>query len=300
MNRLSSIKNRLAELAHAIQFAHSVFALPFALFAAVLADRRWPNTLPLLLILVCMVAVRTIAMAYNRLADKHFDAANPRTATRALPAGRLTTRHLLTLMLAAGIVGIVAAGTFQLAFANPWPIIFIVPLFLYICGYSHAKRFTAACHLYLGSVLGLSVPATVLALTGSLADACQPGILILFAAIMLWTAGFDIIYALLDIDFDRRTGLHSLPARFGAARALMLARVFHLLAWLAFAAALPLLHLGSIYAVGLIAAAVLLITQHRLVRPDDFSRVNAAFFTTNGLLSIFLSCAGIVDVLMRR
>jgi 4-hydroxybenzoate polyprenyltransferase len=245
-----------------------------------------------------MVAVRTVAMAYNRLSDKHFDAANPRTATRALPAGRLAPRHLWTLLIAAASLAVLAAVTFAVAFDNVWPIVFIAPLFLYICGYSHAKRFTAACHLYLGSVLGLSVPATVLALTGSLAEAYTPGILILFAAILFWTAGFDILYALLDIDFDRRTGLCSVPAKFGPARALWLARGFHLLAWLGFATAGLVLHLGPIYAVGLLAAAILLIVQHRLVRPDDFSRVNAAFFTANGLLSIFLSCAGIIDVLI--
>lgn len=286
---------RIAVLLEAIKFAHSIFALPFALFACFLAADDWPAASKVVLIVVCMVCVRSLAMCYNRLVDQSLDKHNPRTADWALPAGALTRRFVWVFAALAALAAAIAAYAFKHFFNNSYPIALLIPLIIYVCAYSHAKRFTWLCHFWLGSVLGLSVLATFVAI-----DPSQIGIgaVLLTLAVALWTAGFDIIYSMQDIDFDRRRGLCSIPARFGIRSGLWVARSLHLAAFACFALAGPCSGLTWIYLCGVIVAGSLLIYQHRLIRADDLSRVNVAFFTVNGFLSIFLSATGILDVIL--
>jgi 4-hydroxybenzoate polyprenyltransferase len=287
---------RLLEL---IRFSHTVFALPFALLAAALAWKdepfRWPD---LAGILLCMVFARSAAMAFNRLADRHLDARNPRTAGRHLPAGLLGvgTVWAFTALCAAGFV---AATLLFLGREppNPWPLYLSGPVLLFVCGYSLAKRFTSLAHLWLGAALMLAPVAAWVAVKG-LTDLAVP--LILGAAVMGWVTGFDILYACQDADFDRAAGLHSVPARLGVARSLRAAAgchavMFVLLVALGFASP----HLGAVYFAGLGAVGVLLVYEHALVRPDDLSRVNRAFFHVNGVISVGLLLLVLAQLALR-
>ncbi len=287
---------RLLEL---IRFSHTVFALPFALLAAALAwadePFRWPD---LLGILLCMVLARSAAMAFNRLADRRIDARNPRTAARHLPAGLLGvgTVWAFTVACAAGFV----AATLLFRWRdppNPWPLYLAGPVLLFVCGYSLAKRFTSLAHLWLGAALMLAPVAAWIAVKG-LADLTVP--LILGAAVMGWVTGFDILYACQDADFDRAEGLHSVPARLGVRRSLRVAAgchaaMFALLVALGFASP----HLGAVYFAGLAAVGVLLVYEHALVRPDDLTRVNRAFFHVNGVISVGLLLLVLVQLAVR-
>jgi 4-hydroxybenzoate polyprenyltransferase len=291
-----------------VRFSHTVFALPFALLAAVIAWHqnaaegvawRWRE---LAGILVCMVFARTAAMAFNRLADRHLDAANPRTAGRHLPSGQLGTATvwIFTLACAAGFI----ASTLLFLLAdppNPWPLILCVPVLLFLLGYSFTKRFTALAHFWLGAALLLAPVAAWIAVRGipSIADLTAP--LLLGLAVLFWVAGFDIIYACQDVEFDRRAKLHSIPARLGVKAALRPAMLCHLLMLVLLVAlywgASPLL--GPVYLVGVGAIAVLLAYEHSLVRPDDLSRVNQAFFHVNAVISIGLFVLVLVDMAVR-
>ncbi|HWG45779.1 MAG TPA: UbiA-like polyprenyltransferase [Gemmataceae bacterium] len=280
-----SILRSLLEL---IRFSHTLFALPFALTSAALAWKRSGfHALQLLGILLGMVFARSAAMAFNRLADRRYDALNPRTAMRHLPAGRLTAGvvWLFTLLCAAGFV---ASTLIFLVFDNPWPLYLSVPVLLFLCAYSFTKRFTPLSHVWLGASLGLAPLAAWIAIRGvvSLSDLATP--LVLGGAVLFWVTGFDIFYACQDVDFDRRARLRSIPATLGVRTSLRLALLCHLvmlglLAGLYWAAA-P--NLGAIYAAGVAAVALLLVYEHWLVRPDDLSRVNQAFFQVNGVISI--------------
>lgn len=287
----------LRQLLEMIRFSHTLFALPFALLGALLAWRAeppvelapWPRQL--LGVLLCMVFSRTAAMAFNRLADHALDARNPRTAGRHLPAGLLsrTTVVLLTLASAAGFVA--STGLF---WPNPWPLALALPVLAWLLGYSYAKRFTALAHFWLGAALMAAPVAAWLAIRGELSAApCVLG-----GAVLSWVAGFDIIYACQDVDFDRREGLRSVPARLGVAGALRVAAACHL-ATLACLAALPWFYpaLGWVYGAGVAGAAVLLAVEHALVRADDLSRVNQAFFQVNAVLSVGLLVVSAVDLL---
>lgn len=284
MERVSAVPRafvaHLRETAEMIKIQHTVFALPFALIALITAaGSSWPELRVWLWVLVAMVAARTAAMTFNRLADHRYDAANPRTSARALPAGRLgrrfawgvTTLSVAVLMLAAGMLNRTCLLLSPVAVAV-------------LLGYSFAKRFTTWAHVWLGLSLGMAPAAAWLAVTGRLA----PAPLVLGAAVSLWVAGFDIIYSLQDKAFDRAHGLFSAPARLGADRALWLARGGHLLALAGFAVFAAMAGGGVLRAAAVVAAAGLLVWQHRLVKPDDLSRVDAAFFTTNGILSVLM------------
>ncbi len=264
-----------------IRFSHTVFALPFALASAALAwktagEFRW---LDLLGILLCMVCARSAAMAFNRLVDRRIDAANPRTANRHLPAGTLSLPVVIafTVLSCAGFV----AST--LLFTNAWPLYLAVPVLLFLLAYSLTKRFTSLAHFWLGFSLMLAPIAAWIAVRG-LGDLGTP--ILLGAAVQFWVAGFDILYACQDADFDKRLGLHSVPARFGVKISLRIAAgchafMFAVLICLAFANP----ELGWIFRIGLLGIGGLLIYEHRLVKPDDLSRVNAAFFQVNGIIS---------------
>lgn len=260
-----------------IKFEHSVFALPFALTGAMLAARGLPSARQLFWIVVAMVGARSAAMSFNRIADLRLDAANPRTATRALPAGLVSVRF-------AAVFTAVSAGLLVLAAYQLNPLCFqlspvaLVLLFLY----SYTKRFTWLTHLVLGLCLGLAPAAAWIAVRGSL----DWPILLLSAAVTLWVSGFDIIYACQDLEFDRQAGLFSLPRRLGIRRALQVASLLHLLMLGLLAALAAVLNLGWVSLLGLAVVAALLAYEHHLVKPHDLSRINAAFFTVNGYISV--------------
>ena len=285
---------RIPLLLGLIRFSHTVFALPFALSSAVLAwQDEWPVggrqiALDLAGILLCMVFARSAAMAFNRLADRHIDAKNPRTASRHLPAGLLTPAAVWTFTVLCAMGFVASTALFLLSSDNPWPLYLSVPVLLFIGAYSYTKRFTALAHFWLGASLLLAPVSAWIAVRGL--DGVGGTPLVLGLAVLFWVAGFDILYACQDVDFDRRAGLASVPARLGVRNSLRLALACHvvmvaLLAVLFWVAA-PL-H-GVVYAVGVVAVAVLVAYEHWLVRPDDLSRVNQAFFTVNGVISIGL------------
>ena len=275
-----------------IRFSHTIFALPFALSSATLAwkksEFRW---LQLLGILLCMVTARSAAMAFNRLIDRKIDAANPRTAKRHLPAGLLSV-PAVGLFLVLCSCAFVASSLLFLP--NDWPLKLSIPVLVFICMYSITKRFTALAHFWLGASLMLAPLAAWIAILG-LQSLTTPTLLGL--AVMFWVAGFDILYACQDADFDRQAKLHSVPAALGIANALRIAALCHAV----MAALLIALYfvadprLGRIYFAGVIAVAVLLIYEHSLVRPTNLSRVNAAFFTVNGVISIGLFILILID-----
>ncbi|MCU0228797.1 MAG: putative 4-hydroxybenzoate polyprenyltransferase [Bryobacterales bacterium] len=279
-----------------IRFEHSIFALPFALTGALLAWRVGGSPTSALApqlgwIVVCMVAARSAAMAFNRLLDADIDARNPRTRSRHLPAGLLSVRFAWGFTILSSIVFLVGARAL-----NPL-CFYLAPIALAILFfYSYTKRFTSFSHVVLGFCLGIAPAAAWIAITGGL----DPRILALTLAVTLWTAGFDIIYSCQDFAFDQQAGLHSMPARLGIAGALVVARTFHVgmlaaLAWMVFAFGLGL------YAwLGILAVAALLAWEHSLVRADDLSRVNAAFFTANGYVSILFFLFWSADILWNR
>jgi 4-hydroxybenzoate polyprenyltransferase len=273
-----SVISSLGEASDMIAFKHSVFALPFALMSLISATGgAWPAPRIWLWVVVAMVAARTAAMSFNRLADHRFDADNPRTADRSLPAGRLSRRFAWVLTSVSSVVFVIAAA--QL---NRLCLVLAPPTLLVLFGYSLSKRFTSTAHLWLGSALAIAPVGAWIAATGSLAG---PPV-VLAAAVMFWVAGFDTIYSLQDEDFDREHGLRSLPALLGPARALWIARGFHLLAIVGFSAFAVAVGGGWIRWTAVGGAAALMAWQHRLVRADDLSAVDAAFFTANGLLAV--------------
>lgn len=274
-----------------IKWEHSVFALPFALCGAMLAASGVPSAHQLLWIVIAMVAARSAAMAFNRLADATIDAANPRTRTRALPAGHLSPAFVATFVAVSCGVFILAAA--QLNRLALWlsPVALAVLLL-----YSYTKRFTRWSHLVLGFALGIAPAAAWIAVRGSL----DPRILLLTAAVTFWVAGFDVLYACQDLDFDRQAGLYSIPSNFGIGKSLWVARAFHLAMLLLLVLLLPVFGLGKIALAGIFAVALLLAYEHSLVKADDLSKLNAAFFTMNGVISVvfFLFVSG--DLLIRK
>ena len=286
---------RLIDLLGMIKFSHTLFALPFALFGAALAaygpggwhgrGRDWLG------IVLCMALARSAAMAFNRLVDRKIDALNPRTASRHLPSGQLSVAVVATFWTACA-VGFVASTLLFLP--NRWPLILSLPVLAWLCGYSFAKRFTSLAHVWLGSALMLAPLASWIALRG---DLDWPPVW-LGLAVLFWVSGFDVIYACQDVDFDRRHGLFSLPARLGVPAALWLAALSHVAMVAALAALGWTYPLGSIYFVGIAGIAALLVYEHSLVRPDDLSRVNRAFFHVNIVISLGLLGCGLADLLL--
>jgi 4-hydroxybenzoate polyprenyltransferase len=285
---------RVRSLLEMIRFSHTVFALPFALSSAALAWKcrtgwSWRAfALELTGILLCMVFARSAAMAFNRLADRRYDALNPRTAGRHLPAGRLTVPavRLFLAVCAAGFVAL--TGLFLLDDPpNPWPLLLAGPVLLFVCAYSYTKRFTFLSHFWLGASLLLAPVAAWVAIR-RLEDLQVP--MVLGLVVLFWVAGFDILYACQDVDFDRRAKLSSVPAWLGVRSSLRVALLCHLVMVLLLLAlywvAWPLL--GVIYLAGVAAVAVLLACEHALVRPDDLTRVNQAFFHVNAVVSLGL------------
>ncbi len=276
-----------------IRFEHSLFALPFALIGALLAIREDGFATPHLAsklgwIIVAMVAARSAAMTFNRILDAEIDARNPRTRSRHLPAGLLSRRFAWGFLAAAIAVFALAAAALNPLCLKLAPAALAVAL-----GYSYTKRFTSLSHLVLGLALGIAPAAAWIAIRGSL----DPRIVLLTAAVALWTAGFDIIYACQDYEFDRREGLSSIPRRFGIPRALQIARGLHLGMLAALAALAYAFELGPVSVASLGLVAALLAYEHSLVKPSDLSRVNAAFFTVNGWIGVLFFCFWAADIL---
>ncbi len=291
------LSGRLGAFARDIKIGHTIFALPFALLSAFIAAGGVPPLGKLGLILLCMLTARSLAMAANRLLDARLDALNPRTAGRAIPAGRLSRGFYLTISLLCAMAFVASTAGFLWVYRNPWPLRLSVPVLGFLCGYPLLKRFTRLCHYYLGIALGLAPICAWIAIRGSLA--APP--LWMAAGVLCWTAGFDIIYACQDYDSDVACGIFSVPARIGIARALWVARVTHvvsvaMLVALAGSAA----QLGFFFRIGIGIAIALLVIEHLLVRADDLSKVGLAFFTVNGIISVCLGTLGITDVLMHH
>ncbi len=297
---MSSLLSPFRVWADMVKLSHSIFALPFALMGAFLAGRNipgrdWPHPGQLGLVVVCMVAARSVAMTFNRIVDAQLDARNPRTAERPLPAGRLSYAAAWVMLGLSGVTLAIGCLGFYVFYGNTWPILLSGPMLLYLCGYSFTKHFTRWSHYYLGSAIALSPVAAWLAIhPRSLGLPAWS----LMATVTCWIAGFDIIYACQDIDVDRRDGLHSLPAQLGAAKALWIARLSHALAVTGLVTVGVTAELGMIYAIGVVLVAALLIVENSLVRPGDYRNVNVAFFTVNGVVSVVLATAAIVDVLV--
>jgi 4-hydroxybenzoate polyprenyltransferase len=291
-----TISERLRVTLEMIKIEHTLFALPFAFLGATLAAREIPLQpasfwlLKLLWITLAMVGARSAAMTFNRIADRKIDAANPRTASRALPAGLLDLRF-------AWIFTVIASALFLLAASQLNRLALILsPVALgSVFLYSYTKRFTALSHLVLGWCLSIAPSGAWIAIKGEL-DLLP---VLLSAVVMLWTAGFDILYACQDYDFDRRSGLHSIPQRFGISRALWIARMIHLLMFVTLVVFFRMAHLEWLGFIGIAATGALLIYQHSIVKAGDLSRLNAAFFTTNAFVSVilFLTIAGDVFLL---
>jgi 4-hydroxybenzoate polyprenyltransferase len=263
-----------------IKFEHTLFALPFAFLGAVMAAEGLPTWWQILWISLAMVGARSAAMTFNRIVDRDFDAANPRTASRELPSGKLSVRFAWVFFLASVVLFIVAAYSLN------WLTFALSPIALAsVLGYSYAKRFTSFSHLLLGWALAISPTGAWIAVRGAI-DSEVPLLISLF--VLMWTSGFDIMYACQDHDFDRKAGLRSIPARFGVARSLWMARLFHIQAWVVLLILYLVSGLGVVALVGVGLVALLLVYQHTLVKPNDLSRMNAAFFTTNAFVSIIL------------
>jgi 4-hydroxybenzoate polyprenyltransferase len=342
LNVLKTIRH-LLEL---IRFSHTLFALPFAMLAAVMAwhltfeqvrEYNWfvdttknlAHATPMLGhegpghdivrqtnqlhtisefrfadalgVLLCMIAARSFAMAFNRLADRRIDAGNPRTAGRHLPAGILSVTQVSTFALVCAVAFVASTLLFL---PNRLPLYLSIPVLAFLAGYSFAKRFTALAHFWLGTALALSPVAAWIAIRGNIVmdqpSDLQPA-LVLGAAVLTWVAGFDIIYACQDHDIDVAAGHYSIPARLGIPNSLRLAAFCHLLTIVALAC-LPLVYplFGTLYWLAIVAVAILLIYEHALVRPNDLSRVNAAFFNVNAIISLGLFAAGTLDLLLHR
>src|SRR5271170_5170886 len=274
-----------------IKWEHSVFALPFALTGAVLAAGGWPTLRVLGWIVVCMVTARSAAMAFNRLVDARLDAANPRTAMRALPAGALSSGFVSGFVLVSVAVFVLGAAMLNRLTLELAPVALAIVLV-----YSYMKRVTRWSHLVLGLALGIAPSAAWIAVRGSL----DARIVVLSAAVLLWVGGFDVLYACQDFEHDRKVGLNSLPQAFGVKTAFWIARLMHvgmllMLCWL-----MELFGLGRIAMLGVALVAMLLLYEHSIISPKDLRRMNAAFFTLNGVISVVLFLFVAADVLMRK
>ncbi|MGD9590313.1 MAG: UbiA-like polyprenyltransferase [Pyrinomonadaceae bacterium] len=280
---MAGILEKLGVTLRMIKFEHTLFALPFAFLGAILAANGLPTLWQVLWITVAMVGARSAAMTFNRIADRDIDAANPRTAAREIPSGKLTVEFAWVFLAVS--VGIFITAAYMLN----WLAFVLSPIALIsVLGYSYAKRFTAWAHFFLGWALAISPSAAWIAVRGTI-DSEVPLLLSLF--VLMWTAGFDVLYACQDHDFDKRAGLRSIPARFGVKNALWIARLFHFQAFLV----LLILYAASGLAwpaiAGVAAVGALLAYQHTIVKPNDLSRMNAAFFTTNAFVSVILFAA---------
>lgn len=286
------MNKKLKTFLEAIKFSHSIFALPFALLAMMLAAHGWPRAGKVFWIIVACVAARTAAMCFNRLVDRDVDARNPRTKTRALVTGALQPEEMILALIASAIVFVIASGmlNYTCLLLSPWALLIVL-------AYSFAKRFTNYSHFILGLALAIAPIGGWIAITGHFA--IVP--LVLGFGVLFWVAGFDILYACQDYDVDRRDpGLHSIPKMLGLRNALIFARKAHLVAFISFLLVWLLSDLSWLFLLGVLGAGALMWKQHNLVSPRDLSRINAAFFTMNGIISVGLFLLGALDIAMSK
>ena len=287
-----SVFSKIRTLLELVRFSHTIFALPFALLSAIVAWKqdgsqfRW---LDLLGILLCMVFARSAAMAFNRLVDRKIDADNPRTAGRHIPAGLIDARSVVWFTVICSVAFIASTAVFL---PKRLPLILAVPVLLFLLSYSFAKRWTSLCHYWLSTALMMSPIAAWIAVRDEIA---WPPFL-LGAVVFFWVGGFDIIYACQDADFDADKKLHSIPARLGIVGALRLALFSHILAGACLIGFWQIAGLGNIFLLGVILVLLLLAYEHWLVKPDDLTRVNIAFFNVNAIISVGLLVAGAADL----
>lgn len=290
----------LSAIAADIKLTHTVFALPFALLAMILAAghaHRLPSWIECGLILICMVAARTFAMTFNRWADARLDAANPRTTGRAIPAGRVSSAQMLIACLASAALLVLSAAGFLLE-DNAWPLILSPAVLFVLALYSLTKRFTALCHLVLGVALGLSPLAASVAIHPPFLATPDPWLIATF--VLAWVAGFDILYALADLEHDRAHNIFSIPSRLGLTGALWLSRTLHTLAAaLLIVLAVTAPQLGVFFALAAGLTLALLITEHTIVARSHTKHLDVAFFTLNGIISLLLGITGIIDALLK-
>jgi 4-hydroxybenzoate polyprenyltransferase len=284
-----SLRQSTAVTLEMIKWEHSIFALPFALTGAVLAANGWPKPLVLLWIVVCMVSARSAAMAFNRLVDARLDAANPRTAARAIPAGALSSTFVAGFTVVCCAIFIAAS-----AMLNHLTLLFATPTLAVLLLYSYMKRVTRWSHLVLGLALGLAPSAAWIAVRGSY----DARMIALTGIVLLWVGGFDVLYACQDFEHDRAAGLYSIPAAFGLAGAFRIARIMHICMALLLVWFDRLFHLGPITAIGMAIVVALLLYEHSIVSPSDLRRMNAAFFLLNGLISVVFFVFVAADVLL--
>lgn len=277
---MATFTDKLKTTLEMIKFEHTLFALPFAFLGAILAANGLPSWWQILWITVAMFGARSAAMTFNRIVDRDIDAKNPRTANRELPSGKLSVGFAWVFLY-------VSIGIFLLAsYSLNWLTFALSPVaLLFVLGYSYAKRFTAFAHLILGIALAISPSAAWIAVRGAL-DSELP--ILLSVMVLMWTAGFDVLYACQDYEFDRKSGLRSIPARFGIKNSLWIARLFHTQSFVVLILLYLVSELGYLALAGVIAVGFLLVYQHTLVKPNDLSKMNAAFFTTNAFVSVIL------------
>ncbi|HEX4664514.1 MAG TPA: UbiA-like polyprenyltransferase [Terriglobales bacterium] len=287
MSTLNSVRVSL----EMIKWEHSVFALPFALCGAMLAAEGWPAAWQLVWIIVAMVSARSAAMAFNRFVDAEIDAANPRTKTRAVPAGVLTKEFVAVFVVVASAVFVLAA-----AMLNRLTLILSPVALAIVFLYSYTKRFTRWSHLVLGFALGVAPAAAWIAIRGSL----DIRILLLTGVVTFWVAGFDVLYACHDCEFDASFGLHSIPRHYGIRRALLLARLMHMGMLLLLLGLVVAFGLGKLAMAGVVTVALLLAYEHSLVSSRDLSKLNAAFFTMNGVIAVVLFVFVAADLLWHK
>lgn len=284
---MTTVLNKIVIFLEMIKFSHTIFALPFALSAALLAAGGIPSARKLLFIVIAMAAARTAAMAMNRLIDARIDAENPRTAGRAIPAGLLSKGSVLAAILISVMILLWAA-----AMLNRLCLLLSPVALFFLLLYSYCKRFTSLAHIVLGICLAAAPLGAWIAIRGELSlPPILLGLLVLF-----WVAGFDILYALQDLEFDRKAGLHSIPVLFGVNGSLWLARIFHLITVLLLIAVMLLLQLGIWFLLGIILMTAMLLYEHWLLREGDLTRLDAAFFTMNGYISLTFLAATFADI----
>jgi len=311
----------IALIAADIKLAHSVFALPFAVLAAFMAFVTWkrphsgpgfaflaePNWMEfagqMTFIILAMVFARTVAMLANRWLDREIDRHNPRTAQRALASEKLSPAAALIAIIACAIAFLVTCAAFGVFFDNWWPLILGLPVLAWISAYGYFKRFTALCHLYLGSSLAISPIAAAIAIDPNTvapwSPYFQPALWLLSGMVFCWVAGFDIIYALQDVDIDRKQNLHSLPSRLGVAKAMLISRMLHAIAVTCLIGALVIdSRLGILFGIGVAIVAALLLYEHLTVSRWGTSRIALAFFTLNGIISCLLGLLGVLDIIV--
>jgi 4-hydroxybenzoate polyprenyltransferase len=277
---MTSFWTKLKTTLEMIKFEHTLFALPFAFLGAVLAAGGFPTWWQILWITIAMFGARSAAMTFNRIIDRRFDAENPRTANRELPSGKLSVSFAWAFFVFAVLLFEIAAYSLN------WLTFALSPVaLLSVLGYSYAKRFTSFAHLILGWALAISPTAAWIAVRGAI-DSEIP--ILLSLLVMMWTAGFDVLYACQDYEYDRKAGLRSIPARFGIKNSLWIARLFHFQAFIVLLLLYLVTGLGWLALAGVGAVGALLVYQHTLVKPNDLSRMNAAFFTTNAFVSVIL------------